>query len=281
MTLIQEDRLKLEAAHRLLENPGLAARITDVLGTPIEKGIALLPDGAQGQIVKATEGALRTALDAALLTIDDTPGESQWNLLHKGGVVITGAVGGAFGLPALLVELPIATTIMLRSIADIARHHGESISDPSTKSACLEVFAMGGTKASDDASESGYLAIRMLLARKVSEATKFFAKMTAEEASKSFAENATKKSAPELIRLISSIAERFGAQITNKAAAQLVPFAGAIGGATVNLLFMQHFQDMAQGHFTMRKLERKYGSELVWREYNRLGVAAKSLKNSQ
>ena len=165
-----------------------------------------------------------TALDAALFTIDDAPGKSQRNLLHKSGVAVSGAVGGAFGLPALFVELPIATTIMLRSIADIARRHGESISDPSTKAACLTVFAMGGREASDDASESGYLAVRMLLAEQVTEASKFLAK------------SAGKESAPALARLISSIAQRFGIQITEKAAAQLVPVAGAIGGATVNLL---------------------------------------------
>ena len=58
MTLAQEDRQELVTAHHLLENPGLAARMTNALGTPIEKGIALLPDGAQGQIFKAAEGSI-------------------------------------------------------------------------------------------------------------------------------------------------------------------------------------------------------------------------------
>jgi len=35
-------------------------------------------------------------------------------------VLVSGAVGGFFGLPGLIVELPISTTLMLRSIADIA-----------------------------------------------------------------------------------------------------------------------------------------------------------------
>ena len=45
MTLKKKDRRKLKAAHRLLENPGLTIKITNFLGTPIEKSIALLPDG--------------------------------------------------------------------------------------------------------------------------------------------------------------------------------------------------------------------------------------------
>jgi hypothetical protein len=42
-----------------------------------------------------------------------------------------------------------------------------------------------------------------------------------------------------------------------------VPVVGAVGGATVNLLFIKHFQDIAWAHFTMRRLEREYGRELV------------------
>jgi EcsC protein family len=46
--------------------------------------------------------------------------------------------GGTFGLAALPVELPVSTTIMLRSIADIARSEGEDLSDPETALACVE-----------------------------------------------------------------------------------------------------------------------------------------------
>jgi hypothetical protein len=43
---------------------------------------------------------------------------------------LSGAAGGTFGLAALPVELPVSTTIMLRSIAEIARSEGEDLSDP-------------------------------------------------------------------------------------------------------------------------------------------------------
>ncbi|MDH3252238.1 MAG: EcsC family protein, partial [Ignavibacteria bacterium] len=39
---------------------------------------------------------------------------------------------------------------------------------------------------------------------------------------------------------------------------------------TINLVFMSHFQDMARGHFTIRRLERSYGENLVRQEYERL-----------
>jgi len=48
---------------------------------------------------------------------------------------------------------------------------------------------------------------------------------------------------------------------------------GAVGGAAVNLTFIAHFQDIARGHFTVRRLERVYGAEIVRAEYDSLKTA--------
>jgi hypothetical protein len=53
-------------------------------------------------------------------------------------------------------------------------------------------------------------------------------------------------------------------------AAQAVPVIGALGGATINLLFVDHFQDVARGHFIIRRLEREYGKEEVQKEYTKI-----------
>ena len=45
---------------------------------------------------------------------------------------------------------------------------------------------------------------------------------------------------------------------------------GAVGGAAVNLAFIEHFQEVAHGHFTIRRLERAYGAAAVRSEYERL-----------
>ena len=52
--------------------------------------------------------------------------------------------------------------------------------------------------------------------------------------------------------------------------------AGNIGsvGAAVNYAFIEHFQDVARAHFTVRRLERAYGKDLVRMEYERLGHAS-------
>jgi hypothetical protein len=38
----------------------------------------------------------------------------------------------------------------------------------------------------------------------------------------------------------------------------------------INTVFIDHFQDMARGHFTVRRLEKFYGKELVRQEYDKL-----------
>lgn len=248
----EADRTALQAAKALLENPGFAARITNLIGKPIEGGIARLPAHWGDAIAAVTQRALGKAADAALFTMADQPGLSASNRWHKLAVSITGGVGGAFGWAGLALELPVSTTLMLRSIADIARSEGESMTAAPTRVACLSVLALGGPSRGDDGVDSGYYAVRTALAQAVSDAAQYLAQSAGASAS-----------APALARLISMIAKRFGVQVGEKAAAEAIPLVGAVGGATINLLFIDHFQDMARGHFTVRRLERRYGEEAV------------------
>ena len=253
----------LRQARALLEHPGLAARITNLIGSPVEKLMDRLPSSWNAQIGQLTRLALSKAADAALFTLRDTPAHSSSNRWHKIGAAATGGVGGFFGMAGLAVELPISTTIMMRSIADIARSEGESLSDPQTRLACLEVFALGGKSTADDGAESGYYVVRTALARAISQAAEYAAGQVAVE----------KAAPPALMHLIALVAKRFGIQITEKAAAQAVPALGAAGGALINTLFIDHFQDMARGHFIIRRLERRYGEETVQAAYEALGAS--------
>ena len=63
------------------------------------------------------------------------------------------------------------------------------------------------------------------------------------------------------------MASRFSIVVSEKAAAQAVPVIGALGGALINSVFIGHFQDVARGHFVIRRLERKYGAALVRNVY--------------
>lgn len=254
---------ELRRAYDLLEHPGLAARISDLVGTPIERGFELLPE-RWGQVVNdASRKAIESSLSVALGTMDATYAGAASNFWHKAAATASGATGGAFGLAALAVELPISTTIMLRSIADIARAEGENLAQPEARLQCLQVLALGGRSKADDAAEAGYFAARVALARTISEAASHLAQ-----------KGLTQKSAPAVIRLVSQVAARFSVVVSEKAAAQAVPLVGAFGGAAINAIFIDHFQDMARGHFTVRRLERIHGGETVRRAWAELAGGA-------
>lgn len=257
MPLSDEHRRELAEAKRLLESPGWAIKASQLVGKPIEKGFALLPAGWSEKIGAATHEALNLALKGALFTLRDSASERASPRWHQLAATLSGAAGGAFGLPALIVELPVSTTIICRSIADIARANGEALDGPEAQLACLEVFALGGPSSDDDAAESGYFAVRAALAQAVSEAATYVARHGIGEAG-----------APALVRLVALIAARFQVQVSQKAAAQAVPIIGAASGALINLLFIDHYQAMSRSHFTLRRLERHYGAAVVTAAYD-------------
>jgi hypothetical protein len=249
----------LRLAKDLLENPGWAAKISDVVGAPIEKGFKLLPKKWNSVVLDATRKSIETALDVAIWSIRDNQRQASSNWWHKLAVGATGAVGGAFGISTLAVELPVSTTIMLRSIADIARGEGEDISSSESKVECVRVLALGGTSQKDDAAETGYFAARAAMATAVSDAIRYISE-------KGFSQ----KGAPAIVRLITMVASRFSINVSEKVAAQAIPVVGAAGGAIINTLFIDHFQAMARGHFIVRRLERAHDPDEVRRTYKQL-----------
>ena len=261
----RSDAEALARAREVLEKPGLAIRLSDLAGRPVEALVASLPAAASRQVHRATGAALQAALRVALRTLDADP-EPPSDWLHRLAVGAAGAGGGALGLAGLAVELPVSTTLMLRAIADHARAQGEDLSRPAPRMECLSVFALGSPRASDDAADAGYFAVRAALARSVTEASEFLA-------AKGISRAAADRSAPALARLVTAVGRRFGVAVSEKAAAQLVPLLGAAGGAAVNLAFMNHYQRTAWGHFTVRRLERTHGVDAVRAAWDRLAPA--------
>jgi hypothetical protein len=259
MSISPRDIEDLQRARGLLENPGLAVKIGHAVGTPIEKGLRFLPARWKPIVANATRTSLEAALDMALRTIDGNSTRKPSDWWHKVAVGTTGAAGGAFGLAALAIELPVSTTIMLRSIADIARSEGEDIRAPVAKVECLHVLALGGESRSDDAAETGYFAARTAMAKAVSDALRHVAE-----------KGIVEKGAPAIVSLIAAVASRFSISVSEKLAAQAIPILGAAGGVLINTLFIDHFQRMARGHFVVRRLERAYGVDEVRRAYHEL-----------
>ena len=259
MIIDKQDLEDIKYAKSLLEGESFAIKATNIIGKPIEYGLDILPEKANKLISDATTKALNVSLKAAVTTMSKKPTESSWDKVHKLACAASGAAGGFFGLPALAIELPCSTTIMLRTIADIARSEGEMIASSEVELECILIFALGGPSSSDDAAESGYFALRAALADAVSNAVKHIAK-----------EGLKKEGAPVIVKFIAEIASRFGIQVSQKAAAQAVPIVGAVSGALINTIFIDHFQDKARGHFIIRRLERKYSKEIIKETYQNM-----------
>ncbi len=260
-----EDRAALSEAVRLLEYESFTARVTYALGRGVSGVGAFMPDVARSIASKAATAALKRAMRVAVSSLDARTAKPARTGLHKSLLTASGAAGGALGLAALPMELPVSTILVLRAIADVARAEGEDLSHPEAAVACMEVFALGGRTSADDQMDSAYFALRAVLASSVSEAAKHVAR-----------HGVSGSGAPVMVRFVSQIASRFGVVVSHKLAAQSIPVIGAIGGGAINYAFAEHFLGLARGHFTVRRLERAYGAPAVHREYERVAAIWRS-----
>ena len=248
--MTEDDRSALKNAVKSLEHTSLAMRTASALGTPIERAIDSLPERGRELVQEATRRSLDACLRLALFSIGTAKAKAPLDSLHRASCVLSGAIGGFFGMSGLVIELPVSTAIMLRSIADIAQSEGEDLDDIDTKLSCISVFAFGARAKGGDSADLGYFAVRGALARALPRA-------------------AERTVPPALARFLAVIADRFGVAVSEKVVAEAVPVVGAVGGGAINLVFISHFQDVAHGHFTVRRLERTYGNDFVREEYER------------
>ena len=261
-----QDWADLQRAVALLESPTLTAKMANLIGSPLEFAVKKLPGVVSRRIHGAVEAALFKSAQAALWSMHNTPGKAASTRWHKLAAATSGAVGGAFGFTSLFIELPVSTTIMMRSVADVARSEGFDLSELSTRHACLEVFALGGNSGQDDASETGYYVTRGFTAEVMRH-------LSAELAGRAAGGGGVmigltpKEAGKWLAKIVEKVAARFGVVVTEKFAAQAVPIIGAVTGATLNTMFTDYYQDMARGHFIVRRLERTYGYETVRAAY--------------
>lgn len=253
--LTAREEVALRNAVATLEGKSFVARLTEITGEPLTQLMKRLPEPVSRQINQAVQRTLYRALNVALHKMDSGVPEPP-PVLFQVASGFTGGVSGFFGMGALALELPLTTTLMLRSIAGIAVRHGEKLSQPASRLACLEVFALGPQKKHGLSGETTYYASRAFLARTVSQA-----------AQNLLERQVAGGSAPVIVDLVTSIGSRFGVVVSEKLAAVSIPVVGAMGGAAVNLAFMQHFQQLARAHFLIRQLERRYGPELVRARY--------------
>ena len=259
-SLSHADLKALQRAFDHLERQNFAARLADYAGQPIDRVLGMMPRQATAGINRAIEAAMLRCLHLAIGSIEPTTKRPPARHLASLMAGINGGISGFFGLAALPIELPVTTTLMLRSIADTARHQGEDLSQIEARLACIEVFALGA-RVPGKRMEVGYFASRALLSKLAGDASAFLIER-----------GMARASAPVVSGLLTEVASRFGMVVSERFAASALPVLGAVGGATVNFVFMSHFQRIAQGHFTIRRLERTYGPAVIRRHYETLAA---------
>jgi hypothetical protein len=243
----------LERAVRLLEQPRLAIRVANLAGKPIDGALSVVP-GVNDALQATLRKAILRCLTVAIESQEEEPFEpSRW--LPKTLTGLTGGIGGFFGALAMPVELPFTLMLMLRAIADIARHNGEALRTLESRLACLEVFALGQGK-TDAGAAVGYYAARAALN-----------KLTGDLMASLVQRQIVDASAPAVTRLVTEVVSRLGIVLSERAATGAIPILGALGGATLNVMFTDHFERVAEGHFTIRRLERECGAALIARHY--------------
>lgn len=213
MHIEEEDLRALERAVELLAQDTITETLTQLVGTPIDYLMSKLPKGAEKKIYSLVEKSLNKAANAALWSLDNEPNRIASTKTNKFFAALSGAIGGAFGFSALAIELPVSTTIMLRSIADIARSEGFDLDRIDTKLECLAVFSYGGPSEDDDAVNTAYYATRNLTAEIVQDLSKEISNITVKNA-------ASTQTGKWLASLIEKVATRFGIVITEKMAAE-------------------------------------------------------------
>lgn len=263
-------------AYAFLENPSFLVRAASLVGKPAEIFIRKLPAKQQKVISRSAEGALKRALILVTKTLPADLGDKTFHttyrrtkrlgLKHTIASFGSGTVGGLLGLPALPLELPITTAIMLRSIAAHARKFGFDLNEPEVQMECLYVLTLGSSRSDkDDALNSTYWTSRVAFTKLINDAAGFVAgKSTAE-----LLQQLEKQSAPVLVRLMARVAAQFEIVVSEKTMAQAIPVLGAVGGGAVNALFTDYFSDAARFHFGLKALEREFGASEVRRIYKK------------
>lgn len=267
MMISNEDLKTLTNCKNNLENVGLIMQGLNFVGDKIEKAVKLIPQGTQEWIAKKTNSILMSIISANLKSMSKGKVKAHpLNKTYKSVVAASGFGFGFFGAAGFAFDLALSTKFMMRSILDIARSKGEDITDIETQLSCIEVFALGGNSKNDDGMNTSYYATRMALSSSIKAASKYVAETGATKIIEKMA------TGTPLMQLIAKIASRYEVSTIEKFAVEGFPIAGAVGGASINLIFIHHFQKMAEAHFTIRQLERKYGEEVIREKYTEIKV---------
>lgn len=214
-------------ARRHVEAGGLGMEIMSMVGNSAENLIERLPAFVRNRLDRMTRIALSRAFSAA--SGSRRMMRDRGDLFNRMASTVSGAAGGAAGLPGAVVELPFTVTLLLRAMLDIAAEHGLDPESEEVRKECLRIFAAAGPMEEDDGTDLGLLAARMTVTGQTVQG------------------------------LISKVAPRLSVSLGQKLAAQSAPVFGAVVGASINFTFARYYQEIARVHFGLLRLSRETG----------------------
>ena len=270
MSLSENDKKFISNAVKFFEEPTLFTKSLSLAGNVLEGAMARLPDKAKTAVLNTSRTALEQCLKVAVSSVNDMPPQSvdfaqaaHLNKIksryHTAANTVAGGVSGFMGPQAMIVELPLTTTVIMRSIVSTAADFGFDIRHPDVLMECLFVFAVSGPSAKDDGMNSAYLSSRLSYASMIRAASQSLAGQSAKE----LLATVESRSTPTLVKLIAEIAEIFGIRVSKKLATQMLPLVGAIGGAGINYAFTDFFGKAAHFHFGLKHLENTHTKESI------------------
>jgi hypothetical protein len=226
-------------ARRMTGAMGPAMRVLTYLGGGIENRLERLPDRVKDAIESGAGAMLEQAYHAARVIGGQSvvPKTGAW--AHMVAAIGSGAAGGIGGLSTALLEMPATVALIFGAMQKIASENGFDPVSEDTRLTCLEIFGAGGPGTRDDGVNSTFLGTRIGL------------------------------NGSTLSAVISRIAPRFAAIISQKFAAQVVPVLGAAAGAGVNYAFMDYYQEMARVRFGLKRLAQAHGEDAVMAAFRR------------
>ncbi|MFN3664119.1 EcsC family protein [Yoonia sp.] len=245
--LLDDDaRTRIAAlAVRQTKANGVLMKAITFVGGQVEDGLKVLPRPVRNQLNDVTRQALRRSYDLAALSRSGFGKRFGSDQAHRVIGTMSGAIGGFGGLPTALAELPVATTLIFRAVLHVAAQYGEDPESDVTRMECLAVFGSGGPGPKDDGVDTAFIGARISL------------------------------SGAAVNTLISRIAPKFAAVLSQKLAAQTVPVLGAVAGAGTNYAFVNYYVALAHVHFGLRQLARDYGDAAVLDEFHRVLLASR------
>ena len=183
-------------------------------------------------------------------------------LLGAEGAILGSATTLAEGIPGaqlvipslILTDVTSSMTLLSRHTCRVATAYGYS----SNNAENLPHLVAAMAPQTED-SDEGYLALKTAVVTSIRESGQFVARSAGMMLDRKLLE----REAPQMIRLITYVADRLGVIVTQKELGILVPIAGAVLNSSLNMAFQQVGHQTAKDYFRRLILEDRYGEELV------------------